>query len=196
MLIAVAAVVTAGTLGTNRQHVVVVIILFKTSDAVVVTAIAASGGASAIVDLWSRRVPNALTLGVATMGLTFAALGLSGLSPMAALGGLVVGLLLMLPGHLIGATGAGDVKLLAAIGTLLGPAGIAVAFVYTAIAGGMLALIVARHRRVLRAMVSRTAALVRTGGGNVAAIEGTSIDNRFAYAPAIALGALAAALGL
>jgi prepilin peptidase CpaA len=169
--------------------------LFKTSEAVVVTAIAGGGGASAIVDLWSRRVPNPLTLGVAMLGVTLAVLGLSGLSPMSAVAGFAVGLLLMLPGHVIGATGAGDVKLFAAIGTLLGPKGIVVAFVYTAIAGGMLALIVAKRRRVLRETVERTTALVRTGGRNVAAIEHATSDNRFAYAPAIALGAMAAALG-
>jgi prepilin peptidase CpaA len=160
-----------------------------------VTAIAGGGGASALVDLWTRRVPNKLTLSLAALGVTLAALGLSGVSPMAALGGVAVGLLLMLPGHVIGATGAGDVKLLAAIGTLLGPSGIAVAFLYSAIAGGVLALIVAVRRRVLRESIERTAALVRTGGGNVAAIEDSSKNNRFAYAPAIAIGALAAALG-
>ena len=159
------------------------------------TVIAGSGGASAFVDLWSRRVPNKLTLGVAVLGVILAALGLSGLSLVAALGGLAVGLLLMLPGHVIGATGAGDVKLLAAIGTLLGPSGIVMAFLYSAIAGGVLALIVAVRRRVLRESVERTATLVLTGGGNVAAIEDSSKNNRFAYAPAIAIGALAAALG-
>ena len=124
--------------------------MLQPSNAVVVTAIAGGGGAGALVDLWSRRVPNKLTLAVALLGVTLAALGLSGHSLMAALGGLVVGLLLMLPGHVIGATGAGDVKLLAAIGTLLGPSGILVAFLYSAIAGGVLALIVAVRRRVLR----------------------------------------------
>jgi prepilin peptidase CpaA len=169
--------------------------LFAASDAVVVTAIAGGGGAGAIIDLRSRRVPNPLTLGVAALGLGLACLGLSGLSPMAAVAGFVVGLLLMLPGHVIGATGAGDVKLLAAFGTLLGPRGIVIAFVYTAIAGGILAVIVARRRQVLRATIERTTALVLTGGRNVAAIEQATIDNRFAYAPAIALGAIAAALG-
>jgi len=169
--------------------------LLQPSNAVVLTAIAGGGGAGALVDLWSRRVPNKLTLAVAVLGVTLAVLGLSGLSLMAALGGLVVGLLLMLPGHVIGATGAGDVKLLAAIGTLLGPSGILVAFLYSAIAGGVLALIVAVRRRVLRESVERTATLVRTGGANVAAIEDVSKNNRFAYAPAIAIGALAAALG-
>jgi prepilin peptidase CpaA len=169
--------------------------LFQPSNTLVVTAVAGGGGAGALVDLWSRRVPNELTLAIAALGVTLAALDLSGLSLMAAFGGLLVGLLLMLPGHVIGATGAGDVKLLAAIGTLLGPLGIVFAFLYAAIAGGVLAVIVARRRRVLREAVGRTAVLVRTGGGNVAAIEDPSKNNRFAYAPAIAIGALAAALG-
>lgn len=117
------------------------------------------------------------------------------LSVLAALAGLAIGFVLMLPGHVIGATGAGDVKLFAAIGTLLGPTGIVAAFIYTAIAGGLLAVVVAVRRRRLRETVERTAVLVRTGGSNVAEIEHVSSDNRFPYAPAIALGALVAALG-
>ena len=169
--------------------------LSRPSDPAVVAAVAGSGGVSAIVDLWSRRVPNPLTLGVAALGLTLAVLRLSGLSPMAAAAGMGVGLLLMLPGHVIGATGAGDVKLLAALGTMLGPRGVVVAFVYAALAGGILALIVAKRRRILRETVERTKTLVQTGGRNAAEIEQGTIDNRFAYAPAIAIGAVVAALG-
>ncbi len=44
-----------------------------------------------------------------------------GVSVGAALLGCVIGLVLMLPGHVLGATGAGDVKLMAAVGSLLGP---------------------------------------------------------------------------
>jgi prepilin peptidase CpaA len=95
----------------------------------------------------------------------------------------------------VGATGAGDVKLFAAVGTLLGPVGIAAAFVYTAILGGALALAVAVYRRRLHDTLQETATLVMTGGANVARIERPSADNRFAYAPAIALGSLAVALG-
>ena len=40
----------------------------------VVAAVAASGGASAVVDVWSRRVPNTLTLGIAALGVSLAAL--------------------------------------------------------------------------------------------------------------------------
>ena len=63
-------------------------------------------------------------------------------------------------------------------------------------AGGLLVVIVAVRRRRLGATVGRTARLVRTGGANVADIERGTENNRFAYAPAIAAGALAAALGL
>jgi prepilin peptidase CpaA len=159
-------------------------------------AVAGGGGASAIVDLRTRRVPNVLTLGIVVVGLTMASGSWGRMSLVGALAGFAVGLLLMLPGHLIGATGAGDVKLFAAFGTLVGPQAILVAFIYTAIAGGFLAVAVAVVRRQLRNTVARTAALVSTGGANVGEIEHVSQDNRFAYAPAIAVGTLLAALGI
>jgi prepilin peptidase CpaA len=168
----------------------------KISDPLIVFAVAGAGASSALVDLYTRRVPNLLTFGVTVLGVTFAAVGITGLSIVSALGGFALGLALMLPGHLIGATGAGDVKLFAALGTLLGPSRTGSAFVYTALAGGVLAVVVARRRRRLRATMERTATFVSSGGSNVAEIESTSQNNRFAYAPAIALGAFAAALGL
>ena len=164
-------------------------------NAVVIAAVAGSGGASAAMDLRTRRVPNWLTLGITALGMTLAAAHWSDRTIAAALGGFAVGLLVMLPGHIVGATGAGDVKLFAAVGTLLGPAGIAVAFVYTALFGGALALTFAIVRGRLNHTLQETATLVVTGGANVAEIERPSADNRFAYAPAIALGALVAALG-
>ena len=165
------------------------------SNTLVLAAVAGSGGASAFLDLRTRRVPNWLTLSITALGVSLAAAQLTTISVAAALGGFAVGLMLMLPGHVVGATGAGDVKLFAAVGTLLGPAGIAVAFVYTAILGGALALIVAVHRGRLEATLQETATLVFTGGANVADIERPTANNRFAYAPAIAVGTLASALG-
>jgi prepilin peptidase CpaA len=164
-------------------------------NAVVIAAVAASGCTSAALDLQTRRVPNWLTLGITALGISLAAAHWTDRSIAAALGGFAVGLLVMLPGHIVGATGAGDVKLFAAVGTLLGPAGIVAAFVYTAIFGGALALTVAVLRGRLHHTLQETATLVVTGGANVAQIERPSANNRFAYAPAIALGALVAALG-
>jgi len=162
------------------------------SEPLLFAAVALCGGAAATIDLRTRRVPNQLTASIAVLGLALAAWHASGVTVAGALAGLALGLLLMLPGHLIGATGAGDVKLFAAIGTLLGPTHIVMAFLYTAIAGGVLAVIVAMRRRRLQETVERTAVLVRTGGSNVGEIERGTANNRFAYAPAIAIGALAA----
>jgi prepilin peptidase CpaA len=168
-------------------------LLAKASDPIVLL-IAGSGLAVAAIDLRTRRVPNAATGGIAALGLLLAAAHLSRVSIAGALAGCVLGFLLMLPGHLIGGTGAGDVKLFAAVGTLLGPSGVLLAFVYTAIAGGVLAAAVAFKRRLLTDSVARVATLVGTAGSNVRTIEADSINNRFAYAPAIAVGALLAAL--
>jgi len=166
------------------------------SNAIILAAVATSGGAGAAIDLRTRRVPNWLTLATTALGLGLAAMHLTATSLASALGGLALGLLLMLPGHVVGATGAGDVKLFASVGTLLGPTRIGIAFVYTAILGGVLALAVAFWRGRLRKTIDDTATFVRTGGANVTEIERPSANNRFAYAPAIAIGAFAAALGL
>ena len=169
--------------------------MLRISDPLTVSAIAATGAIGTAVDLRVRRIPNVLTGAVTICGFVAAWAGWSSLTPMEAAAGLAVGLVVMLPGHVIGATGAGDVKLFAAIGAWLGPRATLLAFLYTAIAGGALAVMVALRRRILHDTVARAATLVSTGGANVSDIE-TSRLNRFAYAPAIAIGTLAAALGL
>ena len=170
--------------------------MFPTFNPIVVAAVAGAGATSAVIDMRVRRVPNPLTFGIAAVGVTLAAVQATPVGITGALAGLGVGLALMLPGHLIGATGAGDVKLFAALGTFLGPARIGMAFIYVALVGGALAIVIARRRGRLRATLDRTAAIVRTGGAAAADIERPEHNNRFAYAPAIALGAFAAALGL
>jgi prepilin peptidase CpaA len=170
--------------------------LLRIFDPVAVAAVIAASSIAAVIDLRTRRVPNVLTASIVAVGLGLAALHLTHVSLPAAAAGMAVGLLLMLPGHFLGGTGAGDVKLMAALGTLLGPAAIATAFLYTLVAGGVIVVMVAARRGRLKMTVARTAALVGTGGGNVADIERPTSDNRFAYAPAIAIGACLAALGV
>jgi prepilin peptidase CpaA len=166
----------------------------ESSDVVVVAAVAGAGLASSLVDMRTRRVPNVLTLAITSIGFLLAVLRLTPTGVTGACLGLLLGFVLMLPGHLLGATGAGDVKLFAAIGTFLGPGDVTAAFVYTLIAGGVIALLVATKRRRVRETLARTAILVRTGGATKGAIEDASNDNRFPYAPAIAMGTLVAAL--
>ena len=161
-----------------------------------IATLAAGVGAAAAIDLRTRRVPNALTALIASSGVLFAACGLSGVSLGASLAGAALGLALMLPGHLFGATGAGDVKLFAAAGALVGPAHIVTALLYTALAGGVMAVIIAVRRQRLQQTIGGTARLIATAAANAPAIESPLEHNRFAYAPAIAVGVTLAALGL
>lgn len=169
--------------------------MVRPSELIVLGTLAAGAGIAAAIDLRTRRVPNPLTASLTASGLVFAAAGISGLSVSASLLGCVLGLALMLPGHLFGATGAGDVKLFAAAGALIGPAPIVTAFFYTALAGGLLALVVAVRRRRLQRTLNGAVKLVATAAANSSAIAGPLENNRFAYAPAIAVGTLIAALG-
>ncbi len=166
--------------------------MVKPSDFIVIGTLTAGAAAAAAIDLRTRRVPNPLTAFLALSGVGFAASGISHLTVAGSVAGLFVGLALMLPGHFLGGTGAGDVKLFAAMGALLGPAPIVGAFLYTAIAGGALAIVVAWHRRRLQRTVGRTARLVTDRVAAAAEIDAPHENNRFPYAPAIAVGSILA----
>ncbi len=131
---------------------------------------------------------------MAGAGLGLAVSGFGGISLLAAALGLAIGLALMLPGHVLGATGAGDVKLMAAIGSLVGPALVVKAFLFTAVAGGVLAVIVALRRRRLAATVAGTARLISTPGDARSELKAATPSSRFAYGPAIAIGSIIAVL--
>ena len=164
-----------------------------TPDAIVIVLLAAATTTAAAIDLRTRRVPNELTVSLAIVGVGLAVLGLGRVSVAAAFAGCGVGLLVMLPLHAIGAMGAGDVKLFAAAGTLLGPAVAFQAFLYTAIAGGVIALAIALHRGALRHTLVHTVGLAGANGAARAAVHDGAANNRFAYASAIAVGTLLAA---
>jgi len=168
--------------------------LLQNSDALVTAIVAVGMGAAAVIDLRTRRIPNILTATLAAIGIGLAAAGFGRVGLGAALLGCLLGLAFMMPGHIFGATGAGDVKLLAAAGALLGPKDTIYGFLYTAIAGGVLALIVAVARRRLSQTLESTSRLVAGGEQARTEIESTSSDNRFAYAPAIAIGVVLVAL--
>ena len=155
--------------------------------------VGAGGLAATLIDLRTRRVPNALTLSLAVAGVTLAGAGEGRFGFVLAVAGGLLGVALMLPGYLFGGTGGGDLKLLAALGTFLGPGRTLTAFVAMAIAGGVIALMVAAYRGRLRSTLDRTARIVArvTDRGDINNVE---MDNTFAYAPAIAIGALFAAL--
>ena len=100
-------------------------------------------------DLRSARIPNWLTLGAMAAGLCFHAMLPGGHGIAAAALGLLVGLLVFFPFFALGALGAGDVKLMAALGAWVGAAAAVNVALYGAVAGGVLAVIVAASRSYL-----------------------------------------------
>jgi len=95
-----------------------------------------------VFDLHSRRIPNLLTLGAAGAALVLAAAhGLP--SFQSSLIGWLTGLVLWLPVYALGGMGAGDVKLMAALGAWLGPLDAVNAALYAGVVGGLMALAVA-----------------------------------------------------
>jgi len=111
--------------------------------------------AACVTDVRSRRVPNALTLPALAAGVLAHALLPGGLGPLGALGGAAVGLAVFFPFFALGGMGAGDVKLMAALGAWIGAPAIVWTALYCAIAGGVLGLVVAlAHGYLSRALVN------------------------------------------
>jgi prepilin peptidase CpaA len=150
--------------------------------------------AATVIDIRTRRIPNELTAGMAALGIALAVSGTSGLSGAGSIIGICFGLLLMMPGYTLGATGAGDVKLMAGVGAIVGPALVLSAFLFTAIAGGVLALIVAIRRRRLGVTLAGTGRLMAAPGSAAQDIKAAPSVRRFAYGPAIAIGSMLAVL--
>ncbi len=105
---------------------------------------------AAYFDLKTRRIPNWLTLGgcVAGLAANTAVAGFGGLRASAL--GLGIGFVLYFPLWLLGARGAGDVKLLAAAGAVAGPANTAALFLLAAVLGGVFALTLVLARGATR----------------------------------------------
>ena len=116
--------------------------------------------AGSVTDLRTRKIPNALTFGAAAGGFAFFLLtkGWAGLGWSA--GGWLLGGLLFLPMFALRGMGGGDVKLLAALGAWLGPSRVIWLALYTAIAGGVFALIVALSRGYARQAFANVGSLL------------------------------------
>jgi prepilin peptidase CpaA len=88
-----------------------------------------------------RRIPNAFVLATLVAGLSINAIfgGLNG--ALASVGGCLLAFMLMFMLHIFGAMGAGDVKLFAAIGSVLGASLVMPTFLVVVLTGGALAVV-------------------------------------------------------
>ncbi len=146
------------------------------------TAVVLAVGLPAIwIDSRTHRIPNALVGATLLAGgaVQVATQGTAGIGLV--LGGAAVGLLFFLPLYLSGAMGAGDVKLMAALGALVGPQTAAIAVAFTLVAGSVLALGAVGWRRWSRLATTQADA-------------NSALAGRIPYAGAIITGTLAATL--
>jgi prepilin peptidase CpaA len=105
---------------------------------------------AALTDLRSRRIPNWLTVSGVLGGLLLqtAIAGFSGFKASAT--GMMLGFAAYFALYALRAMGAGDVKLMAAVGAILGPWNWISVFMATGLAGGVLALILIVRKRRMR----------------------------------------------
>ncbi len=148
-------------------------------------------------DLRTRRIPNLLTFGAAGAGLVFHSLAPGGSGWQVALGGWAAGVLLFSPIFLLRGIGAGDLKLLGAFGAWLGPVMAVWVGLWGAVAGGVLALVVAFAHGYLRQAARNVRLLFahwRVMG--IRPLDAVSLDTgagpRLAYAVPLTVGLMVA----
>ena len=145
---------------------------------------------AARADVRSRTIPNRLTFPALLLGVAVhtAVSGAPGF--ISALAGLAVAGGVLMPGYLLRWMGAGDVKLMAAVGAWIGWPVSVTAVLASLVAGGILALVVAVRRGVLRRALTGAAwiahsVLARTG----TPVPGTT-GIRFPFALAVLAGSI------
>lgn len=153
---------------------------------------------AAILDLFSGRIPNWLTIPVFLCGLAWAwsFAGLAGLAD-ALCGGLLAAMPFLVLFVSAGG-GAGDVKMMAAVGVWLGVLNALAALAAVCAAGIVLAVIVSLGRRRLSSL-ARAVGLLACGVWAMPGAQGNRRPLRhdtMPYGPAIFAGVLAAAIGV
>ena len=149
-----------------------------------------------VTDLSARRIPNSVLLPslMTSLFLNSIAGGLPGLADSVA--GLLIGLLMLMPLHVLGRMGAGDIKLMGVVGSALGAWGAVVAGLATMMAGGILAILYAVWLFTKPGIVSRISSISQHLTGKAAALDHhmtwqTVRAAEIPYAIAIAAGTFA-----
>jgi len=151
--------------------------------------------AACVTDVRTRRIPNALTFGAAAAALVFHVVTPNGHGAMSVVAGWFVGAAMMFLPFALRGLGAGDVKLVAALGAWLGPANAVWLAVYAMIAGGVLSLVVAAcHGYLKRALANIWLLLQHWAVVGLRPLDTISLEGsngpRLAYAVPIFAGVL------
>ena len=101
-------------------------------------------------DIRYRRIPNPYVLAVLISGVATNGIFKGEDGAISSVEGAAIAFVLMFILHVFGAMGAGDVKLFAAVGSIVGLSLVLPTFVIVVMTGGMLAMILAMRRGTLR----------------------------------------------
>lgn len=110
---------------------------------------------AALNDISFQKIPNWLTYSTMVGAIVYHT-GLKGAEGLLfSLEGVGLGIAILIIPYLMGGMGAGDAKLMGAVGGVLGPHGVFMAFLFTAIVGGIYALVLLAVHGYLREMAKR-----------------------------------------
>lgn len=140
-------------------------------------------------DARRHRIPNLLTYGALLIGLALQYAFLHGEGLMTGLKGAGMGLIVLLPFFLTNGMGAGDVKLMAAVGSFIGPMAALTAACFALVVGGCVALILILRSGELVSLYRRYSAMI-TARAFLPAEPGSVARHRFPFSSAIAVGTL------
>lgn len=147
-----------------------------------------------ITDTRFHRIPNWLTYPSIIIGIIYhtSIRGFEGL--LFSIEGAAVGIVVLGFFYLMGGTGAGDVKLMGAVGGFLGPKGTFIAFLFTSMVGGVYGLMLMVLHGYLKEAAVRYGAIVKTLAFTRQLLYIPSLKKeerpRLCYGIAIALGTL------
>jgi prepilin peptidase CpaA len=115
--------------------------MFQTTDYFLIILLLFILTASAIIDFRVQRIPNLITFPTVIIALLFhfLAQGVDGL--IFSTLGLATGIGLLIIPYMFGVSGAGDAKLMGSVGAVLGSKSVFTAFLFTAIVGGIYAIV-------------------------------------------------------
>lgn len=138
---------------------------------------------AALIDGTERRVPNWLTLPTILAGLAFSTWldGLSGLGW--SFTGFALGIAMLVVPYALNAMGAGDVKLMGALGAWVGPDLIVVSFLASAIVGGFMGVAMILWQKTGWQSLHR----LQLAFGNLAAFRDLSAEVPGEYRPSTKL---------
>jgi len=136
-----------------------------------------------VIDVRTTKIPNALTFPAAAVGLIFSYMlhGIDG-AGMAVLGWLLAAVITVIIGNLPvgsyagGGIGMGDAKMLAAIGSFIGPKAVLIVFLYFCLCFGVMSVIFMMRTLPWKQVVSATRAIAFGADPDAVSIDTTKFQ--------------------